>query len=113
MLYSITLMKDSHDQERRGLWLSIVGAVFMAVLGIGFAILTSSDTVLLDGLFSLVGCVVGMLALRVGTLVIRSHERVAAGRLCRFWQLLSDLGRDELATIGTKTEGLRQSTATR
>ena len=40
------------DHEKRGLWLSIFGAVFMAGLGIGFAILASSDAVLLDGLFS-------------------------------------------------------------
>lgn len=35
--------------EKRGLWMSIFGALFMAALGIGFAILTDSDAVLLIG----------------------------------------------------------------
>jgi predicted Co/Zn/Cd cation transporter (cation efflux family) len=48
----------------------------MAALGIGFAILTSSDAVLLDGLFSLVGCVVGSVSLHVATLVMRPDDDV-------------------------------------
>ena len=43
----------SHEYlEKRGLWFSIIGTLFMAGLGIGFAILTSSDAVLIDGLMS-------------------------------------------------------------
>ncbi len=44
-------MSGIRNLEQRGLWLSIAGALFMAALGIGFAIVTSSDAVLLDGLF--------------------------------------------------------------
>ncbi|TWT81282.1 Cation efflux family protein [Planctomycetes bacterium CA13] len=62
--------------EQRGLWMSIYGALFMAVLGIGFAVVTSSDAVLLDGLFSLVGCAVGFVALRVATLVLQPGDDV-------------------------------------
>jgi cation diffusion facilitator family transporter len=55
--------------ERRGLTLSVVGALGMAGLGLGFAALTNSRAVLLDGLFSLVGFVVSLIALRVAALV--------------------------------------------
>jgi cation diffusion facilitator family transporter len=55
--------------ERSGLVLSVVGALGMAALGLGFAALTGSSAVLLDGLFSLVGFAVGLVALRVATLV--------------------------------------------
>ena len=67
-------MTDNETLEKRGLWLSIFGALFMAGLGIGFAILTSSDAVLLDGLFSLVGFVIGLVSLRVATLVRRPDD---------------------------------------
>lgn len=69
-------MSAMQELEKRGLWLSIGGALFMAALGIGFAVLTSSDAVLLDGLFSLVGCVVGVVALRVASLVMRPDDDV-------------------------------------
>lgn len=69
-------MTDNETLEKRGLWLSIVGALFMAALGIGFAILTSSDAVLLDGLFSLVGFAIGLVSLRVATLVRRPDDEL-------------------------------------
>ncbi len=69
-------MSDSETLEKRGLWLSIIGALFMAGLGIGFAILTSSDAVLLDGLFSLVGFAIGLVSLRVATLVRRPDDEL-------------------------------------
>lgn len=46
----------------------------MAGLGIGFAILTSSDAVLLDGFFSLIGFAIGLVSLRVATLVRRPDD---------------------------------------
>jgi len=67
-------MTDNETLEKRGLWLSILGALFMAGLGIGFAILTSSDAVLLDGLFSLIGFAIGLVSLRVATLVRRPDD---------------------------------------
>ena len=54
--------------------LSIVGALFMAGLGFGFAFVTSSDAVLLDGFFSLIGFAVGLVSLRVATLVRRPDD---------------------------------------
>jgi cation diffusion facilitator family transporter len=67
-------MTDHEMLEKRGLWLSILGALLMAGLGIGFAILTSSDAVLLDGLFSLIGFAIGLVSLRVATLVRRPDD---------------------------------------
>lgn len=55
--------------ERRGLRLSVFGALFMAALGFGFAALTDSQAVLLDGIFSLIGAVVSVVAMRVAALV--------------------------------------------
>ena len=46
----------------------------MAALGIGFAFLTHSQAVLLDGVFSLIGAAVGMVALRVATLVRKPDD---------------------------------------
>jgi predicted Co/Zn/Cd cation transporter (cation efflux family) len=64
---------DSETHEKRGLWLS---TLFMAALGIGFAILTSSNAVLLDGLFSLIGFAIGLVSLRVAMLVRRPDDEV-------------------------------------
>ena len=69
-------MTDSETLEKRGLWLSIIGALFMAGLGIGFAILTASSAVLLDGLFSLIGFAIGLVSLRVATLVRRPDDKL-------------------------------------
>ncbi|MDG2383057.1 MAG: cation transporter [Pirellulaceae bacterium] len=67
-------MAKRQELERRGLWLSVLGALLMAALGIGFAILTSSDAVLLDGVFSFVGCAVGFVSLRVAHLIARPDD---------------------------------------
>jgi cation diffusion facilitator family transporter len=67
-------MVDHEKLEKNGLVLSIVGALSMAALGFGFAVLTSSDAVLLDGFFSLIGFAVGLVSLRVATLVRRPDD---------------------------------------
>jgi len=69
-------MTTGEIAERRGLWLSIVGALGMAALGIGFAILTSSDAVLLDGLFSLIGFAIGLVTLQVAKVVRRPDDDI-------------------------------------
>jgi cation diffusion facilitator family transporter len=65
---------DSVRLERLGLRLSVAGALFMAALGFGFAAATRSEAVFLDGAFSLVGFAVGLIALRVATLVMRPDD---------------------------------------
>ena len=42
------------DQERRALQLSIAGTFAMAVIGIGFALLSGSEAIMLDGIFDVV-----------------------------------------------------------
>ena len=65
---------EMERSERRGLLLSVYGALFMGALGIGFALLTGSQAVLLDGLFSLIGFAVSLVAMRVATLVRRPDD---------------------------------------
>jgi cation diffusion facilitator family transporter len=69
-------MTEHEKLEKRGLVLSIVGALFMAALGFGFAVLTSSEAVLLDGFFSLIGFAIGLVSLRVASLVRRPDDDV-------------------------------------
>ncbi len=64
-----TIRDQSASSESRGLQLSVFGALFMAALGFGFAALTDSRAVLLDGMFSLIGAVVSVVAMRVARLV--------------------------------------------
>jgi cation diffusion facilitator family transporter len=61
-------------RERRGLLLSVWGAVGMAALGLVFFLLTHSQAVLLDGAFSLIGAAIGLVAVRVSTLVRRPDD---------------------------------------
>ena len=56
-------------EERTALKLSALGYLFMAALGIGFAIVTRSDAIMLSGFFSLIAFVMGLLSLKVANLV--------------------------------------------
>jgi cation diffusion facilitator family transporter len=62
-------MSDEFKLEQRGLQLSVWGALGMAALGIGFALLTGSMAVLLDGFFSLIGFGIGLISLKVARLI--------------------------------------------
>jgi cation diffusion facilitator family transporter len=68
------MTRDTTDLERRGLRLSVIGALGMAALGFGFSAATGSAAVFLDGVFSLIGFAVGLVALRVATLVRRPDD---------------------------------------
>jgi cation diffusion facilitator family transporter len=57
------------SHERRALILSAFGALIMAALGFGFALLTRSEALMLDGLFSLLGFVMTLGAIRISRLV--------------------------------------------
>ena len=69
MGYPLNSAEHDPSVERRGLLLSVVGALGMAALGIGFFFVTDSVAVLLDGLFSLIGFAVSLIAIRVAALV--------------------------------------------
>jgi cation diffusion facilitator family transporter len=71
------MMDDRHSTartERRGLLLSVFGGLFMAALGLGFALLTESGAVLLDGVFSLIGTAVALVSIRVACMVRRPDD---------------------------------------
>ena len=64
----------NNDLERRALHLSIAGALAMAVIGIGFALLSGSEAIMLDGIFSAIGLVMALVTLKVATLVARPDD---------------------------------------
>jgi predicted Co/Zn/Cd cation transporter (cation efflux family) len=55
--------------EIRALRLSAIGALLLAALGIGFAWLTASGAILLDGFFNLIAFAMGLLSLKVAGLL--------------------------------------------
>jgi len=66
--------RDRERRERGGLLLSVWGGLGMAGLGILFAVLTRSQAVLLDGVFSLIGFAVALVSLKVAALVRRPGD---------------------------------------
>jgi cation diffusion facilitator family transporter len=62
------------DPERRALAASIYGALFMACIGVYFAIVAESDAIMLDGIFSGLGFVMASLTLKVAGLVNRPDD---------------------------------------
>lgn len=70
----MTDRQQLQQREQFALKLSIVGTLFMAFLGFGFAYLTHSDAVMLDGVFSLVGFIMSLLTLFVSKLVIKPDD---------------------------------------
>ena len=67
-------MTNGQQIEGHGLRLSVWGAAFMAVLGIGFYFPTHSQAVLLDGLFSLIGFFVSLLTVKVSRVVLQPDD---------------------------------------
>ena len=62
--------------ERKALKISIAGGLFMALLGFGFSILTESEAVFLDGIFSLVNMTMGVISLKVAQMVVEPSTRI-------------------------------------
>lgn len=62
--------------EQRALTASIVGTLFMGVAGVVTAILSNSQAILLDGLFSFVGFAAALFARRVSARVLRAPDRI-------------------------------------
>lgn len=57
--------------EKRALDFSVWGNVFMVVIGVGFAIVSFSDAIMLDGLYSFIHLLIALLTLRVSKLVMK------------------------------------------
>ena len=59
------------DLEARALRLNSLGGLAMAILGLGFAVISKSEAILLDGFFSLIGFAVSLLTQKVARLALR------------------------------------------
>ena len=57
--------------EKRALNFSVWGNVFMVIIGVGFAIVSASEAIMLDGLYSFIHLLIALLTLRVSKLVMR------------------------------------------
>jgi cation diffusion facilitator family transporter len=62
-------MKTKTGLEDHAIRLTIVGNVGMGLLGVGFAIYTGSEAILLDGIFSAIGFAIALVTLYVARLV--------------------------------------------
>ncbi len=62
-------MKSPGETEAFALKLSVAGYLFMAVLGVSFSMLTQSEAILLDGVYSLLSFIMALIAQRVSKLV--------------------------------------------
>lgn len=60
--------------ERRALTFALYGVVFFVALALGFALLTNSDAILFDGIYSLIAFCVALLTLRVAKLAERPDD---------------------------------------
>lgn len=65
-----------NPNERKALKISIAGGLFMALLGFGFSVLTNSEAVFLDGIFSLVNMSMAFISLKVAQMVVEPSTRV-------------------------------------
>ena len=78
-------------QERRALLVSSFGALSLAVLGIGFALYSGSEAILLDGLFSALGFFMALMTLYVSHLVSRPDDEVFQYGYAHFAPLMNVL----------------------
>ena len=62
--------------EQKALKISIAGGFFMALLGFGFSVLTDSEAIFLDGIFSLVNMTMGFVSLKVAKIVVEPSTRM-------------------------------------
>ncbi|TXS95771.1 cation diffusion facilitator family transporter [Parahaliea maris] len=66
--------KSHVHHEQRALTFALYGVVFFVVLALGFALLTNSDAILFDGIYSLIAFCVALLTLRVAKLAERPDD---------------------------------------
>ena len=69
------MTRDSYaHKEQRTLKFSLYGVIFFVLLAISFAILTKSDAILFDGIFSLIAFCTALLTLKVAHLAARPDD---------------------------------------
>jgi len=77
--------------ELRALRFSTVGYLFMGLLGIGFFLVTRSEAILLDGVYSTISCGASIMAGRVARLVNRPGSQTFHFGYAHFEPLLNTL----------------------
>jgi len=60
--------------EKKALLFSLAGMAVMAISGVGFALVTHSEAILLDGVFSTISMILAMLTLKVAEVVRRPDD---------------------------------------
>jgi len=68
------IAKHPLTAEKKALWFSLAGMAVMAVAGIGFALVSHSEAILLDGVFSTISMILSMLTLKVAEVVRRPDD---------------------------------------
>ena len=68
------MIKTADALEARALRLTMLGTLGMALLGLGFALITKSEAILLDGFFSLIGFAIALITQKVFRLVTRPGD---------------------------------------
>jgi predicted Co/Zn/Cd cation transporter (cation efflux family) len=69
------MVVDSHMlDEQRLLKLSLIAVGVFVLTALGFALLTGSDSILFDGIYSLISFFMTLLTLKVASLVARPDE---------------------------------------
>lgn len=79
------------EQEQQALRISSYGALVLAVLGIGFAVQSGSEAILLDGLFSVLGFFMALMTMYVSRLVSRPDDEVFQYGYAHFAPLMNVL----------------------
>ncbi|MEM1242304.1 MAG: cation transporter [Cyanobacteria bacterium P01_H01_bin.26] len=68
------MIKTTDALEARALRLTMLGTLGMALWGLGFALITKSEAILLDGFFSLIGFAIALITQKVFRLVTRPGD---------------------------------------
>ena len=91
--------EDRLGSEQKALWISSLGALALAILGIGFAIFSGSQAILLDGVFSALGFFMALMTLFVSRLVHRPDDEVFQFGYAHFAPLMNVLKSAVMAVL--------------
>ena len=83
--------QERRQQEQNALRISSLGALALAILGIGFAVYSGSNAILLDGLFSILGFFMALMTIYVSRLVSRPDDEVFQYGYAHFAPLMNVL----------------------
>lgn len=92
-------MSERRLQEQQALRISSYGALMLAILGIGFALFSGSEAILLDGLFSLLGFSMALMTIYVSRLVSRPDDEIFQYGYAHFAPLMNVLKSSVMAVL--------------